>query len=186
MAIGDDINKSGDDSNKNHDDIGSSSELNLSFGDTLYLQPNDTNGLDESYLSIKSNILTREPLPLVKAAFAVVRGEESHMNATSIGEAKPTAIVFVVKTFNNKRRNFNANTRSVSSNNATADVHSNNASSSNATTNNSPVSLSNEQLSRLMSLLNDNGVSTTNANMASKCFKNIKGIFFSVTMVSVL
>nr|GEX37319.1 hypothetical protein [Tanacetum cinerariifolium] len=34
---------SGDDANKN-DDIGTSSELNLSFGDTLYLHPNGTGG----------------------------------------------------------------------------------------------------------------------------------------------
>ncbi|GJV60560.1 hypothetical protein Tco_1466660 [Tanacetum coccineum] len=44
MAAGDDINKSGDDVNKIHGDIGSSSELNLSFGDTLYLHHNDTGG----------------------------------------------------------------------------------------------------------------------------------------------
>ncbi|GKA36063.1 putative LTR copia-type gag-polypeptide [Tanacetum coccineum] len=44
MAVDDNINKSGDDANKNHDDIGFSSDLNLSFGDTLYLYPNDTSG----------------------------------------------------------------------------------------------------------------------------------------------
>ncbi|GKB07368.1 ribonuclease H-like domain-containing protein, partial [Tanacetum coccineum] len=214
MAVTDDVNKSGDDANK-HDDIGTSSELNLSFGDTLYLHPNDTGGSpivtikltgtenykmqsiamtyalrnhnklgfidDESYLAIMSNILTREPLPLVKAAFAVVSSEESHRNGTSIGATKPTALV--AKTFDNKRRfnnknnrgsrsntnsnnrgpnpnlkctncnkigdtidrcfelvgylagyvkkNFNANTRPVSSNNASAstNVHSNNVSS---------------------------------------------------------
>ncbi|GJY74539.1 ribonuclease H-like domain-containing protein [Tanacetum coccineum] len=38
--------------------------------------------------------------------------------------------------------------------------------SNNVTTNISPVSLSNEQLSRLMNLLSDNGVSSANANMA--------------------
>ncbi|GKA68895.1 ribonuclease H-like domain-containing protein [Tanacetum coccineum] len=177
-------------------------------------------GLDESYLAIMSNILKREPLPLVKVAFAVVSGEESHRKVTSVGANKPTATAFVAKTFDNKRRfnnnnkrgsgsntnsnyrgpnpnlkctncnkightvdrcfelvgypagyvkkNFNANTRRVSSNNASAsaDVHSNNVSSNNATTSNSHVSLSNEQLARLMSLLNDNGVSTANANMA--------------------
>ncbi|GJY78127.1 ribonuclease H-like domain-containing protein [Tanacetum coccineum] len=266
MAITDDVNKLGDNANK-HDDIGTSSELTMSFGDTLYLHPNDTSGssivtinltstenykiddknlafanqwdmcnsvvvtwilnslshdlfADESYLAIRSNILNREPLPLVKAAFAVVSGEESHRNATSVGATKPTATAFVAKTFDNKRRfnnnnnrgsgsntnfnnrgpnpnlkctnfykightvdkcfelvgypagymrkNFNANTRHVSSNDAfvSVDVHSNNVSSNNATTSNSHVSLSNEQLARLMSLLNDNGVSTANANMA--------------------
>ncbi|GKA00332.1 ribonuclease H-like domain-containing protein [Tanacetum coccineum] len=311
MVVTHDVSKSGDDVNK-HINIGSSSELNLSFGDTLYLYPNDTSGspivtiklndlkdtynkvdgsavfnlhkninsltqngaslveyynnlkslwkqfdvmvslppytceaakhfeqhnqliklmkflmgLDESYLAIRSNILTREPLPLVKAAFAVVRGEESHIGAT-----KPTATAFVAKTFDNKRRfnnnnnrgsgsntnsnnrgpnlnlkctnfykightvdkcfelvgypagymrkNFNANTRPVSSNNASAsaDVHSNNVSSNNATTSNSHVSLFNEQLARLMSLLNDNGVSTANANMAGKSFNFLMVVF---------
>ncbi|GJY15900.1 ribonuclease H-like domain-containing protein [Tanacetum coccineum] len=345
MTVGDDINKSGDDADKKHDDIGSSFELNLSFGDTLYLHPNDTSGspivtikltgtknykiwsiamtfalrnhnkigfikgsckrdnknptltnqrdmcnsivvtwimtslspnlfagaiyaktafkmwsdlkeaydkfdamislppcaceaakhfrkhnqliklmqflmdLDENYLAIRSNILTKEPLPLVKAAFTVVSGEESYRNVT-VGATKPTATAFVAKTFNNKRRpnnnnnfnkgsssnsnsnnkgpnpnlkcincnkidhtvdrcfelvgypvgyvkrNFNANTRPISSNNASADVHSNNVSSNNATASNSLVSLSNEQLARLMNLLNDNGVPTVNANMA--------------------
>ncbi|GKB91118.1 putative retrotransposon gag domain, retrotransposon copia-like protein [Tanacetum coccineum] len=37
-------------------------------------------GLYDNYLAIKSNILTREPLPLVNVAFAIVSGEESHRN----------------------------------------------------------------------------------------------------------
>ncbi|GJU36944.1 hypothetical protein Tco_1185298 [Tanacetum coccineum] len=282
------IHKSGDDANK-HINIGSSSELNLSFGDTLYLHPNDTSGspimtiklndlkdtydkvdgsavfnlhkninsltqngaslveyynnlkslwkqfdamvslppytyeaakhfeqhnqliklmqflmgLDESYLAIRSNILTREPLPLVKAAFAVVSGEKSHRNATYIAATKPTTTAFVTKTFDNKRRcfelvgypasyvkkNFNANTRPVSSNNASdpADVHSNNVSSNNATTSNSHVFLSNEQLARLMSILNDNDISTSNANMATKFFKTLKELFneYTISLLSV-
>nr|GEU77302.1 hypothetical protein [Tanacetum cinerariifolium] len=195
----DDINKSGDDANK-HDDIDGSSELNLSFGDTLYLHPNDTSGSpivtikltgddknlalanqwdmcnyvvvtwilnclsydlfagaiyaktafemwsdlketydkvdgsvvfnphkNNSYLNqngaslaeyynninscgsrLMSNILTREPLPLVKAGFAVVSGEESHRNATSVVASKPTATAFVARSFDNKKR-FNSN-----------------------------------------------------------------------------
>ncbi|GKC85879.1 hypothetical protein Tco_1141596, partial [Tanacetum coccineum] len=67
-------------------------------------------GLDESYLAIKSNILTREPLPLVKVAFAVVSDEESHRNATSVGATKPTASAFTTKTFDYKRR-FNNNNK---------------------------------------------------------------------------
>ncbi|GJV60004.1 ribonuclease H-like domain-containing protein, partial [Tanacetum coccineum] len=61
------------------------------------------------------------------------------------------------------KKNFIPNTRHVSSNNTSADIHSNNASSS--TTSNSLVSLSNEQLARLMNLLNDYEVSTANANI---------------------
>lgn len=35
-------------------------------------------GLDEVYLPIRSNILTRDPLPNVKSAFAIISREESH------------------------------------------------------------------------------------------------------------
>ncbi|GJX52327.1 ribonuclease H-like domain-containing protein [Tanacetum coccineum] len=148
-------------------------------------------GLDENYLAIRSNILTREPLPLVKDAFAIASGEESHRNITSNNSTKPTATAFVAKTFDKRglititiieightmdkcfeivgypasyvNINFNSNFRPVTSNNSTDDPHSNNASSS--TTSNSPVSLSNEQLTMLMNLLNDNEVSTANANI---------------------
>ncbi|GKC99172.1 ribonuclease H-like domain-containing protein, partial [Tanacetum coccineum] len=100
-------------------------------------------GLDDSYFAIRSNILTREPVPSVKAAFAAVSGEESHRNVISVRTTKPTATAFPAKNFDKKRhtvdrcfelvgypagyvkRNFNANTRPVSSNNASADVHSN-------------------------------------------------------------
>ncbi|GJV61821.1 ribonuclease H-like domain-containing protein [Tanacetum coccineum] len=156
-------------------------------------------GLDKSYLVIRSNILTREPLPLAKAAFVVASGEESHRNAILVGTTKPTATAFAAKTFDNKRRfnnnnnfnkgsslnsnnkgpnpnlkctncnkishivdrcfelvgdpagyvkrNFNANTRHVSSNNVFADVHYNNT-TIDTRNSNSPVSLSNEQLSQ--------------------------------------
>nr|GEX35069.1 hypothetical protein [Tanacetum cinerariifolium] len=59
-------------------------------------------GLDDNYLAIRSNILTREPLPLVKAAFAIVSGEKSHRNITSSGATKPTATAFATKTFDKK------------------------------------------------------------------------------------
>ncbi|GJS66078.1 hypothetical protein Tco_0680642, partial [Tanacetum coccineum] len=62
------------------------------------------------------------------------------------------------------KRNFILNSRPITNNNTTIDPHSNKASSN--TTSNSPVSLSNEQLTRLMNLLNDNEVSTANADMS--------------------
>ncbi|GJT18556.1 ribonuclease H-like domain-containing protein [Tanacetum coccineum] len=130
-------------------------------------------GLDDNYLAIRSNILTREPLPLVKAAFAIVSDEESHRNITSVEATKPTTTTFASKCFELVgypagcvKRYFNPTSRFVSNNNTSVNIHSNGVSSNNATTNNSHVSLSNEQLTRLMNLLNDNGVSTDNANMA--------------------
>ena len=35
-------------------------------------------GLDDSYMQIRSNILSRDPLPDVKGAFAIISSEESH------------------------------------------------------------------------------------------------------------
>ncbi|GJX99805.1 ribonuclease H-like domain-containing protein [Tanacetum coccineum] len=66
------------------------------------------------------------------------------------------------------KRNSNSNSRTVTSNNASADVQSNAVCSNKATTGNFPVSLSIDQLVRLMNLLNENGVSTANANMAEQ------------------
>ncbi|GJV04776.1 ribonuclease H-like domain-containing protein, partial [Tanacetum coccineum] len=130
-------------------------------------------GLDESYLAIRSNLLTKESLLSVKTAFSVISGEESHRNVTSVGTTKPAATAFAAKTFDNKKKNSNSNFRPMTSNNASADVHSNGVSSNNATTGNSHVSFSSDQLARLMNLLNENGVSTANANMADVIVGNI-------------
>ncbi|GKA82439.1 ribonuclease H-like domain-containing protein, partial [Tanacetum coccineum] len=164
-------------------------------------------GLDESYLAIRSNLLTKESLLSVKTAFSVISGEESHRNVTSVGTTKPATTAFAAKTFDNKKkgpnpnlkctncnkightvdrcfelvgypagyvkRNSNSNFRPMTSNNASADVHSNGVSSNNATTGNSHVSFSSDQLARLMNLLNENGVSTANANMADVIVGNI-------------
>nr|GEV49199.1 hypothetical protein [Tanacetum cinerariifolium] len=191
-------------------------------------------GLDESYLAIRSNLLTRESLPSVKTAFSVISRKESHRNVTFTVTTKPAATAFTVKTFDNKKkfnnnykgsgsnsnfnfnnnnrgpnpnlkytncnktchtvdrcydligylasyvkRNSNSNSRHVTSNNASVDVQSNTMSSNNTTTGNSLVSLSSDQLARLMNLLNENDVSTANANMASKNLMNIRGTFLN-------
>ncbi|GJQ90774.1 ribonuclease H-like domain-containing protein [Tanacetum coccineum] len=176
--------------------------------------------LGDNYLAIRSNILTREPLPLVKAAFAIVSGEESHRNITSNRANKPVATIFAAKFVDKKKdnnnnsynkgsnyntrgpnpnlkctncnkirhtidrcfeivgypagyvkKNFIPNSRHVTSNNTTVDPQSNNANSNAASK--SLVSLSNEQLTRLMNLLNDNGVSFANANMSDFVVGNI-------------
>ncbi|GKE63367.1 hypothetical protein Tco_1513734, partial [Tanacetum coccineum] len=60
--------------------------------------------MDDVYQPIRSNILTREHLPLVKTAFAVISGEESYMNVTFMGitSKEPSATAFAAKGFNNK------------------------------------------------------------------------------------
>nr|GEW18547.1 putative ribonuclease H-like domain-containing protein [Tanacetum cinerariifolium] len=170
-------------------------------------------GLDDNYLAIRSNNLTREQRPLVKVAFAIVSGEESHRNITTNGANRPVATVYAAKFVDKKKANNNnnynkgsnsnskgpnpnlkctncnkirhivdrcfeivgypagyvkryfiPNLRPVTSNNSTIDPQSNNANSNVASK--SPVYHSNEQLTRLMNLLNDNGVSYANANMS--------------------
>nr|GEU81459.1 hypothetical protein [Tanacetum cinerariifolium] len=122
-------------------------------------------GLDENYLAIRSNILTREPLPLVKAAFAI--GPNPNLkcnNCNKIGHTVDSCFEIISYPAGYVKRNFNSNYRPVTSNNSTVDPNFNNAGSS--TIRNSPVSLSNKQLTKLMNHLNDNGVSFANANMS--------------------
>nr|GEV13163.1 ribonuclease H-like domain-containing protein [Tanacetum cinerariifolium] len=70
-------------------------------------------GLDDVYQPIRSNILTRDPLPTVKTAFAVVSGEESHGNITLSGshQSKPGATAFASKvldkSFDDKKKGNN-------------------------------------------------------------------------------
>ncbi|GJV95636.1 GPCR kinase [Tanacetum coccineum] len=66
-------------------------------------------GLGESYLTIRSNLLTREPLPSVKTVFSVISGEESHRNISSIRTTKPAATSFVAKNVDNNKKRFNNN-----------------------------------------------------------------------------
>nr|GEY23950.1 putative Gag-polypeptide of LTR copia-type [Tanacetum cinerariifolium] len=61
-------------------------------------------GLDDVYLPIRSNILTRDPLPSVKYAFAIISGEESHRGVVSNSTpSKPHATAFASKGFDNKK-----------------------------------------------------------------------------------
>ncbi|GKD91657.1 ribonuclease H-like domain-containing protein [Tanacetum coccineum] len=61
-------------------------------------------GLDDAYLPIRSNILTRDSLPSVRTAFAVVSKEESHRSIASMGTSpKPSATAFVAKSLDNKK-----------------------------------------------------------------------------------
>nr|GEW64886.1 hypothetical protein [Tanacetum cinerariifolium] len=110
-------------------------------------------GLDDVYQPIRSNILTREPLPLVKIAFAVVSGEKSHWN---VGHTVERCFDLVGYLPNYKKQgNQNANKYTV--NNAISDPNTSTASN---------VSFSNEQMLKLLSLIDDKSVSNYVANMA--------------------
>lgn len=67
-------------------------------------------GLDELYLPLRSNLLTRDPIPDVKTAFSVISREESHRGSSSVAGNKPHASVFAAKSYNetnNKGHNHN-------------------------------------------------------------------------------
>nr|GEX76359.1 copia protein [Tanacetum cinerariifolium] len=131
---------------------------------------------DDVYQPIKSNILTRDPLPTVKTAFAVVSGEESHRNITFSGSHNPNQeqlhllrrcfdIVGYPPNYKKPNPNGQNNAKRVSSNNV---VSSNNAISASESIPSSSTlpTLSNEQMQRLMNLLNDKPVQNVHANMA--------------------
>ncbi|XP_022014149.1 uncharacterized protein LOC110913635 [Helianthus annuus] len=64
-------------------------------------------GLDDVYQPVRTNMLTREPLPSVKVAFSIVSREESHRN-TSVG-SKSQNVSLISKTtqsFEQKRKEF--------------------------------------------------------------------------------
>ncbi|XP_071735299.1 uncharacterized protein [Rutidosis leptorrhynchoides] len=56
-------------------------------------------GLDDSYQPVRTNLLTQDPLPSVKYAFAVISREESHRSSSSFTANKiQTSSAFNVKT----------------------------------------------------------------------------------------
>nr|GEW70368.1 ribonuclease H-like domain-containing protein [Tanacetum cinerariifolium] len=143
-------------------------------------------GLDDVYQPIRSSILTREVLPEAKDAFVIISREESHKGIpnTSVKTNKPQVSAFNTK-FNdaNKRKgsgnwsngnsfgnwsNVNPNLKPI--NNLNNNKRSNNSdvrgsSVGNSDKSASPLSLSNEQMMKLMCLLNDKSTAGA-ANMA--------------------
>ncbi|XP_071727921.1 uncharacterized protein [Rutidosis leptorrhynchoides] len=142
-------------------------------------------GLDEVYQPIRSNLLMTDPLPSVKTAFAVISREESHRNfASHPTGTKVQNSAFVAKiqpnTFNNNNTNTNKknliwvilldtleNLSLLQNNNNCVSEKSNESASS------SPFTV--EQISKLMSLINDkdNGATTSmNSNMSGIFWNN--------------
>ncbi|GKB48028.1 hypothetical protein Tco_0898781 [Tanacetum coccineum] len=145
-------------------------------------------GLDDAYLPIRSNILTRDPLPHVKTAFAVISEEESHRSIASMRTSpKPSTTAFCTNC--NKtghtvdrcygiiryppsyvKRNNDFQGKTISSFNSTS---MSNITNSTAGPSNPSMALINEQMFKLISLLNEKYVPTTNANMAATSFKDM-------------
>ncbi|XP_071741034.1 uncharacterized protein [Rutidosis leptorrhynchoides] len=162
-------------------------------------------GLDESYSSMRSNILLIDPLPSVKTAFAIVSRDESHRTssqASSSGSVKNQNSAFLVsKTFDNKRRIGNGPNPNLKctkckrlghtiercyeivgyppgwvKRNDNKSVVSNNSVPAVNTSDNSSHPFSSEQISLLMSLLHDQ---STQGNVHA----NMAGTFFNFNIV---
>ncbi|KAJ0821780.1 putative RNA-directed DNA polymerase [Helianthus annuus] len=64
-------------------------------------------GLDDIYQPVRTNLLTREPLPTVKVAFSIVSREESHRNSST--GTKSQNVSFVAKgsqSFDQRKKEF--------------------------------------------------------------------------------
>ncbi|GJR57250.1 putative RNA-directed DNA polymerase [Tanacetum coccineum] len=155
-------------------------------------------GLDDVYLPIRSNILTRDPLPSVKTTFALISREESHRGvASNSTPSKPHATTFVSKGHDNKKTsrgpnpnlkctnyfkightiercfelngyppNYKKPNGQASKGQSQNKIASNNNAVSERPSTSSHVSLTNEQMLRLMTLINDKPTSPISANMA--------------------
>ncbi|XP_071728030.1 uncharacterized protein [Rutidosis leptorrhynchoides] len=98
-------------------------------------------GLSDEYTIVRSNILLRDSIIDVKEAYAIISIEESHKGISSDKISKTHASAFVTQANNT----FNKNDESTIS---------------------APASLTNEQLMKLLSLINDNvALMETNSNM---------------------
>ncbi|GJR09762.1 putative ribonuclease H-like domain-containing protein [Tanacetum coccineum] len=131
-------------------------------------------GLDDVYQPIRSNIMTREILPEAKDAFLIISREESHRgippssNCGLKGHTIDRCFELIgyppgfkrnpnlkpANSFNNSKSN-NVDVRKGSG-----------GTSESKTSGSSIVSLTNEQVMKLMSLLNEKSCSTAQANMA--------------------
>ncbi|GJY28581.1 putative transcription factor interactor and regulator CCHC(Zn) family protein [Tanacetum coccineum] len=74
-------------------------------------------GLDEMYLPLRSNILTRDPISDVKTAFSVISREESHRGSSSVAGNKHHASAFVARSYNNNETNKGHNNNNNNNNN---------------------------------------------------------------------
>ncbi|GJT37484.1 ribonuclease H-like domain-containing protein [Tanacetum coccineum] len=101
-------------------------------------------GLDDVYQPIRSSILTREILPEAQDVFVIISREESHMGipASSSKIEKPHVFAFNSKTNDNNKRKGSGNWLTGNS--------SGNLSTGNNDKFSSPLSLSNEQMLKLM------------------------------------
>ncbi|GJW97593.1 putative RNA-directed DNA polymerase, partial [Tanacetum coccineum] len=158
-------------------------ENSINQYDPLFLHSNDTNGvpiigfkledtknykflmgLDEIYAPIRSIILTTDPIPDVKEAFATLSRDESHRGSLSHSTLKTGNSAFVARP-NTRNNNWNNNNNNNQSKRYPPNFKNNNsgfnkgASSSNSVSGSKDQSTSNsftdDQFKKLMALISD-------------------------------
>nr|GEW93252.1 dehydration-responsive element-binding factor 1 [Tanacetum cinerariifolium] len=125
-------------------------------------------GLDDCYQSIRSALLTRDPLPDIKDAYTTVSREESHRGIpkpSNVTESKINATSFAAKGFNNF--------------NSSYDVRTNHEKQSSASQTSSSTSFTPEQIRKLLSLINDSSGSV-HANMFGRAFFFNGNLWFNI------
>ncbi|GJV98706.1 ribonuclease H-like domain-containing protein [Tanacetum coccineum] len=127
-------------------------------------------GLDECYMSVRSSLLTRDPLPKVKDAYVIVSREESHRGipeSSSVIETKLNATSFAAKSSNNFKR---SNNNDVKTNDKQQSAGSQKISSS----------FTPEQMKKLLSLINETSSGSVRANMAGRASFFNANVWFNI------
>ncbi|XP_071714003.1 uncharacterized protein [Rutidosis leptorrhynchoides] len=135
-------------------------------------------GLDDTYMHTRSNILMIDPFPDVKTAFSIISREESHRGSSSgNNNAKVQHSAFVAQnrcykiigfTPNFKKPNNSGFNENFKANNVVSDSTSTSTSNNQSgvlPTPSTPLSLSSDQIAKLMSMLSD--IPSTASNFSS-------------------
>ncbi|GJV23749.1 ribonuclease H-like domain-containing protein [Tanacetum coccineum] len=122
-------------------------------------------GLDDSYMAIRSNILSRDPLPDVRGAYAIISSEESHrvVSTSNVGTSQRSQS----SVFNSSVNNRGATQRTPNSGNFSRPNNVTRPFSGGAS---SLSTFSDDQLSKIISLIKDNSLNNgkgVQANMAA-------------------
>ncbi|XP_071708647.1 uncharacterized protein [Rutidosis leptorrhynchoides] len=130
-------------------------------------------GLNDCYMSVRSNILLRDPLLDVKSAYAILSREESHRNINLKENVitKSQTSAFIAQT-SNKDMNFNNSSSRFNNGRGPNQNLKCKKSYKEASTSSSPLSFSNEQMMKLLSLINETLESSTQSSMVTDSCAN--------------
>ncbi|GKB77451.1 hypothetical protein Tco_0944346, partial [Tanacetum coccineum] len=127
-------------------------------------------GLDDSYMQIRSSILSRETLPDVRSAYAIIFSEESHrvtVGSIAGSSQRNQASVFVSNVPNSQKFQRSNQNYSVVGKKSSQNFKKQNVSNNISVGKSSSSGFTDEQMATLISLIKDNKVGKNmHANMA--------------------